>query len=111
MEQGTWVHRTAVTDRAVLPGLPPDLHLGEREAIVLAQELGAQLLIDERRGRTLAAEWGLDVFGSLGVLAEAKRRGLLAQVKPIVESMLTVGYWIDDELIPPFLKETGEGVT
>lgn len=111
VERSTWIHRKAVTNRAALAGLPPYLHLGEREAIVLAQELGAQLLIDERRGRNHAAEWGLQVLGSLRILAEAKRRGFLTQVKPIVESMFTVGYWIDEELIPPLLGETGEADT
>lgn len=51
VERSTWIHRQVVTDRAALALLPSSLHLGEREAIVLAQELGAQLLIDERRGK------------------------------------------------------------
>lgn len=108
VERGTWIHRKVVTDQAALALLPSYLHLGEREAIVLAQELGAQLLIDERRGRRAAIERGLEVFGSLRILAEAKQQGLVDSVKPILEAMLTAGYWIDEELIPPFLKEVGE---
>jgi len=108
VKSSTWIHRRVVTDRATLALLPSYLHLGEREAIVLAQELGAQLLIDERRGRKNAVEQGLEVFGSLRVLAEAKRLSLIEQVKPILEAMLGSGYWIDEELIPPFLQEIGE---
>jgi predicted nucleic acid-binding protein len=108
VERSTWIHRKVVTDRAVLALLPSYLHLGEQEAIVLAQELGAQLLIDERRGRKNAAEQGLEVFGSLRILAEAKRLGLTDRVKPIIEAMLGGGYWIDEELILPFLQEIGE---
>ncbi len=108
VESSTWIHRRVVTDPATLAPLPSPLHLGERDAIVLAQELGAQLLIDERRGRKNAVEQGLEVFGSLRVLAEAKRLSLIEQVKPILEAMLGSGYWIDEELIPPFLQEIGE---
>jgi predicted nucleic acid-binding protein len=56
------------------------LHLdpGEREAITLALELRADLvLLDERRGRREAAGRGLAVTGTLGVLDAAARRGLI----------------------------------
>jgi predicted nucleic acid-binding protein len=108
VERSAWIHRKVITNRAAVSLLPPYLHLGEREAIVLAQEIGAQLLIDERRGRKNAAEQGLEIFGSLRILAEAKRLGFIGQVKPILEAMLGSGYWIDEELIPPFLQEIGE---
>ncbi len=51
---------------------------GEREAIQLAQEHhAALLLIDERRGRMDAQRRGLATTGTLGVLLAAHRRGLL----------------------------------
>lgn len=49
------------------------------------------------------------VFGSLGVLAEAKRRGLIAEVRPIIEELLAIGYWMHGErVVRPFLGEIGE---
>jgi len=51
---------------------------GEREAIQLAKELKADLLmIDERAGRDEALKRGLPVIGTLGVLEGAAERGLL----------------------------------
>jgi len=48
------------------------LDIGEREAITLALELGADLiLIDERDGREAALACGLRVAGTLRVLADA----------------------------------------
>ncbi len=59
---------------ARLAGLGP----GEREAIQLAQEEHADLLlIDERLGVKLAKQQGLEVTGTLGVLLQAARSGLV----------------------------------
>ncbi len=89
--------------------LPSVLHRGEREAIILAEELNAQLLIDEQRGRAIAIARGLAVLGSLRILGEAKRRGFIAAVRPLIEELLASGYWIHDErVIQVFLQEMGE---
>ncbi len=54
------------------------LGAGEREAIALALETSADaLLIDERAGRREAAKRRLSVIGTLAVLDEAGRRGLI----------------------------------
>lgn len=59
---------------AALAGLDP----GEREAIQLAQEEHADLLLmDERIGVKLARQRGLAVTGTLGVLIQAGRRGFV----------------------------------
>lgn len=51
---------------------------GEREAILLAQETGANLLlIDERQGRLEARRRGITTTGTLGVLLAAGTRGLV----------------------------------
>ncbi|HUQ70126.1 MAG TPA: DUF3368 domain-containing protein [Planctomycetaceae bacterium] len=54
---------------------------GEAEALTLMEELGADLLlIDERRGRALANALGMLVTGTVGLLVDAKRRGLIDNV-------------------------------
>jgi predicted nucleic acid-binding protein len=108
LDQNPWVQRKSVTNREALSFLSPQLHVGEQEAIVLAQELGTELLIDERRGRKIARDLGLQVFGSLRILVEAKRQGFIASVKPLLEAMLAARYWIDQELVALVLQEVGE---
>jgi uncharacterized protein len=106
--QGIWIHRRTVNDAAAVAHLPRLLHAGEREAIILVTELNAQLLIDETRGRELAIARGLEVLGSLRILGEAKRGGLIPAVRPIIAELLAAGYWIDEEVIRVFLQEMGE---
>jgi predicted nucleic acid-binding protein len=66
-----------------------NLDIGEAEAIALALELKAdELLIDERLGRREAVRLGLSITVVLGVLLIAKNRGLIAKVKPIMESLI-----------------------
>ena len=44
------------------------LDIGETEAIVLAKQLSTILLIDERKGRSVAQNLNIDIMGFLGVL-------------------------------------------
>ena len=55
-----------------------DLDAGEREAILLAKQIGAGLVIlDERAGRQVAKGRGLILTGTIGVLGAAVERGLV----------------------------------
>jgi len=55
---------------------------GEAEAIALAMEVGADLLLlDDRDARRLARRLDIQVMGTLGVLALAKYRGIILEVK------------------------------
>ncbi len=62
-----------------LPETLASLHLdrGEQESIALAIALNALLLIDEERGREAARQQGLKVRGTLGVLVQAYRSGVI----------------------------------
>jgi uncharacterized protein len=65
------------------------IDVGEAEAIVLALELKADvLLMDERRGRALANTYALNVIGLLGVLLQAKRNGMIPAVKPLMDQLI-----------------------
>jgi predicted nucleic acid-binding protein len=78
------VHAWLRTNPAWLVMKPPavvdptlSLDRGESEAISLAMELGAQVLIDEKVGREAAAGRGLQVAGTLAVLGLAAERKLI----------------------------------
>ncbi len=61
-----------------------NLDYGEREAIFLAEELGADaILIDEKDGRREAAKLGFITIGTLSVLDRAAETGLIPFVEAI----------------------------
>lgn len=84
---------------------------GEASAIGYAVSRGpayASLLIDEKRGRTVAQKLGLKVIGSAGLLAAAKKLGLIDNVKQILDEWRETGYWIDPAVEEHVLKNAGE---
>jgi predicted nucleic acid-binding protein len=85
------------------------LHSGEQEAIALAVSVDAQLLIDERLGRRTAIQLGINVIGSLSILATVRRQCLIEAVRPLVTELRISGYGFDDELVRSFLAGLGEG--
>jgi len=73
----SWLRITPVSEAARVLPLEVRLDAGETAALCLAREIHADLLLlDERRGRAVAARLGLAVTGTLGVLVEAGLRGL-----------------------------------
>lgn len=105
-----WIETRAVKDRALVAALRGELDEGEAEAIALAKELAADLLLlDERRGRTVASRLALRFVGVLGTLIEAKQRGLLLTVKPVLDDLVTkAGFWVSPQLYTRILQVAGE---
>jgi predicted nucleic acid-binding protein len=85
------------------------LGTGETEVLCLGLELeGAWLILDDAKARTLAAELGLRMLGTAAVLVEAKRAGLLAQVRPTFDALLAKGFRLDRQVYDRILKAAGE---
>lgn len=86
-----WLEVLSLRDRTIADQLQNQFQLdpGESEAIALALEINADLLlIDERRGRAEATRLGLRLTGLLGMLVEAKQRSLIPSVKPLMDALI-----------------------
>ena len=107
----SWLESQPLTSRAVADALQAELDFGEAEAIALALEQQAELLlIDERRGRQVAARMGLTYVGLLGILLEAKRKGFLYEVRPVLDDLIAkAGFWVSSELYTRVLQAASEG--
>jgi len=110
VEAFDWIKTQQATNRTVVASLRLELDEGEAEAIALAVELKADLLLlDERKGRAIASRLELKFIGLLGVLIEAKHRGLILSVKPVLDDLIgKAGFWIGQELYDHVLQATGE---
>ena len=82
---------------------------GEREVISLGLELGATLLIlDEQPARRLATSRGLRVIGTIGLLMAGKERGFLAKIRPELDRLLAVRFFMDQDLYDRVIAQSGE---
>lgn len=91
VQTATWLEVKLIANREVVERLQSEVRLdpGESEAIALALEIGADLLlIDERRGRAEADRLGIKITGLLGILVEAKQRNLIVAVKPLMDALI-----------------------
>jgi len=95
-----WITRQSVNDQDLVNLLRHDLGAGEAEAIVLARECSADfLLIDERLGRSAAKSLGLKVVGLVGILIEARDRGLIIDAGSLMDRLHDeAGFWISEDL-------------
>ncbi|MSS71872.1 MAG: DUF3368 domain-containing protein [Candidatus Latescibacteria bacterium] len=105
-----WMEVRQVTDHDLVTAICTDVDEGEAEAIALAVEQKANLLLlDERRGRMIASRLELRFIGLLGVLLEAKDKGYISAVKPILDDLIVkAGFWVSQQLYARVLQVAGE---
>jgi predicted nucleic acid-binding protein len=104
-----WIgHRPSWLRVVPVPARPasvllPDLDLGEHDAILLALQVKADLvLMDEREGIEEARRLGLTVTGTLGILDRGAERGLI-ELAPAIARLRQTNFRVDPELLDRLL--------
>jgi predicted nucleic acid-binding protein len=109
VREADWVRTGHVHDRVGVDLLRDRMAAGESEALVLAIETNADLLlIDEERGRRVAESRGITSTGTLGVLLMAKKRAILAAVRPCLDKLTAAGFRMDQTLYKKVCELAGE---
>lgn len=104
-----WIETRLTVDDLSVAVLRENLGAGESEAIVLTQELGADLLLlDDALARRKAERLGLNVIGTLGVLLLAKHAGLLDTVKPMLSELQQTDFRASLRVYEEVLARAGE---
>ena len=106
--ENPWITATEVENIEFVKALTLVVDGGEAEAIALALHSGARILIDERRGRNAARQLGLEIRGTLGLFVEAKKKGIIENVRECIDELLEAGYYLDAELIEEVLRKADE---
>ena len=79
---------------------------GEAEVISLAIEDKVDwVILDDQDARRFAHRYGLNVIGTLGLLAWANRKQIITDLKAEINKLEDAGFYIKIELKQEFLKE------
>jgi predicted nucleic acid-binding protein len=101
-----WLRIQAPT---MIPEVFKDLGIGERQALALAEQIHADwVLIDDKAARRSAEQQSLKAKGTLGVLADAARSGLI-NFGHAVESLQRTTMHLDPALVQRIIDEYERG--
>ena len=108
------IDRCAWLEVVSVDTIPPHIvawNLGAGEAAVLAWALtnaGTRAVIDDREGRRCAAQLGIKVVGTIGLVLAAKRQGLVPAARPAIEALIASGLYLSEEIVDRALALVGE---
>ena len=89
--------------------LSPRLGAGESEAIALAREIAdCILLLDDLAARRAAQSLKIRVSGTVGLIVQAKQRGMITSIRPLLDELLAFDFRISPRLYALALKQADE---
>jgi predicted nucleic acid-binding protein len=104
-----WIRVEEIKNQMAKSMYKTQLHEGEVEVMILAQEVNADLvIIDDANAKKHAKYLKLPVTGTLGVLIKAKQNGYVDKLKPMLQMMIENGIYISQDLVKLCLKQVGE---
>ncbi len=105
-----WLKIMNPTDNLQLQHLLLILNEGEAHAIALMLEMKADLIIlDDMEARQIAKDYSLNIIGLGGVLISAKSKGVIPQVKPLLDKIISIsGFYLSAKIYHLILKTAGE---
>lgn len=110
VSKAEWIEMKDVKSPAVLYSAQRKYGLGpgEMSTILLAKELGANLvLLDDYRARKVAKAEGLGVMGSIGLLETFYLRRYLTDLRGVFQELVTHNVYIDKRLLDRRLRALG----
>ena len=104
-----WLRVVEPSDAELAARLQIDLDPGESEAIALAFTAQPDVLvIDESKGRRIAADYGLVITGTVGLLTRAAREGIINTLQADLDYLRSAGFRISDRLYQQALRASGQ---
>ncbi len=108
--KSAWIKRHLIEDDRLFNLLYAEIDAGEAEALVLALEQKADLLLlDDQEARSMAKKLGLSVTGTLGVLLKAKNEGMINSFAEDLQKLQMSGFWLSQNLVNTLLYSASAG--
>jgi len=108
LESLGWVVFRRPSSSIALP-LVTDLGPGEREVLALALETPDSVcVLDDALARQVAKTLQVRITGTLGVLINAKRAGIIPAVRPLLDQLQSLRFRLAPRTRAAVLKLTGE---
>ncbi len=109
IKQASWLRVVQVANQNLITLLNTEIDRGEAEAIALALETQAALiLLDDADAREKARLYYLKMTGILGILLRAKKSGKIASLSEKLDALRNTGFWLNTKLTDRLLREVGE---
>jgi len=103
-----WADVRAPSMELVTPWVA-NLGPGETAVLLLALECADPVVIlDGALGRRQAEALGIPLTGTLGILLDAKRRGLVSSVTPLIDALQRRGFRLSANTRSAILSKAGE---
>ena len=104
-----WVEIISVKDEYKQHLLEIQVDKGEASAMALALETeNTVLIIDDYKARKLAKQLNINYIGTVKILILAKQRGIIPEIKPLLEKIKATNFRISVELELQALLEANE---
>lgn len=103
-----WLKVKETKQEALKMVLNTFLDEGEAEAIALALEFDALVLLDEKDARKFAELTGIKVLGTVGILILAKRQNIVKSLRNKLEELEMAGFRLSSGIHEKALESVGE---
>ena len=106
----SWIRILEAPPSPLLTSLLTSLDQGEAEAIALALDTEADMvLLDETEARQVTDSHGIRKTGVVGVLIRARRQGRIDSLSDVVGQLSTTGFHLTRQICQKALEAVGEG--
>ncbi len=108
LARATWL---ATVGPDAIPAAVSVFNLGAGESAVLAHALAnpdSGAILDDQAARHAAAALNIPHQGTLALVIHAKRQGLIAAARPVLDQLRQEGMYLSDQLTIQALAEIGE---
>jgi predicted nucleic acid-binding protein len=94
----SWLDIVKVTDQGLVLALTMIVDDGEAEAITLAYETKIKVILDDQQARKVARNMNVSFIGTIGILIQAKQRGVIKSIKPLLDDLENNNFYLSKNL-------------